>query len=204
MTYKEFSDLVMQHIDQYSVAGEAIPNDYNNQEDYKNRIASLANIALRTIATQAAPLVGTFDANTSGIEMQNLNNGFTKIRMPSDFYRMTGNGLATFGCDDGFSKNMNYRHLTENEILVRTADLSRIVITYYRYPRTLHGYADEILDASEAAADCASFYVAAQLARHDNPYTYQSLYNEFEQMMERLKPKISTEYSEAMDVYGFF
>lgn len=204
MTFKEFTDLVLQHLDQYSVSGELIPKDYNNQEDYTNRIAPLANIALRTIATQAEPLIGTFDANTKGVEMHDLANGLTRIKMPSDFYRMTGNGLPTFQGDVDFARNMNYRHLTPNEILVRTADLPSLVITYYRYPRTVHGHASEVLDASESASDCASFYVAAQLARYDNPYAYQSLYNEFETMMTRLKKPISTESSEALDVYRFF
>ncbi len=204
MTFKEFTDLVLQHLDQYSVAGELIPKDYNNQEDYTNRIAPLANIALRTIATQAEPLTGMFDAETPGIEMQTLSNGLTKIKMPSDFYRMTGNGLPTFHGDVDFAKNMNYRHITANEILVRTAELPNLIITYYRYPRAVHGYATEILDASDAAADCASFYVAAQLARYDNPYAYQSLYNEFETMMARLRKPISTEAEEVLDVYGFF
>lgn len=205
MIFKDFSKLVLQHLDQYSVAGVQIPLTYNNQADYTQRICALANIALRTIATQSAPLTAMLDPNAESFNGKcELSNGMTKITMPSDFWRLTGQGVPTFNRDTGYARNIHYQHIAPNEIIVRTSEVPKMLIPYHRYPRKLHGQPDEILDGTEMMADCASFYVAAQLARHDNSYAYQSLYNEFESMMARLKPPIIAEESEVEDVYGFY
>ena len=204
MKFSDFQTLVLQHLDQYSVAGETVPNSYNNQADYTSRIAALANIALRTIATQSAPLLASFDPNADGFQGRtDIGNGYTKIRLPADFWKMSGQGLPCFASEDSYARNMHYQHISENEIVVRTRELPGLLITYYRYPRKLQGQPSEVLDASESAADCASFYVAAELARQDSPYVYQSLYNEFEAMMARLKKPMITEMSRTEDVYGF-
>lgn len=204
MKFSDFQTLVLQHLDQYSVAGETVPNSYNNQADYTSRIAALANIALRTIATQSAPLLASFDPNADGFQGRtDIGNGYTKIRLPADFWKMSGQGLPCFASEDIYARNMHYQHISENEIVVRTRELPGLLITYYRYPRKLQGQPSEVLDASESAADCASFYVAAELARQDSPYVYQSLYNEFEAMMARLKKPMITEMSRTEDVYGF-
>lgn len=204
MKFSDFQTLVLQHLDQYSVAGETVPNSYNNQADYTSRIAALANIALRTIATQSAPLLASFDPNADGFQGRtDIGNGYTKIRLPADFWKMSGQGLPCFASEDIYARNMHYQHISENEIVVRTRELPGLLITYYRYPRRVQGQPSEVLDASESAADCASFYVAAELARQDSPYVYQSLYNEFEAMMARLKKPMITEMSRTEDVYGF-
>ena len=203
MTFSDFQRIVLQHLDQYSVAGQEVPASYNNQADYTNRICSLANTALRIIATNTAPLMGTFiPAKNEYKGCTDLPNGLTKIEMPNDFWKMTGQGIPCFK-DGEFHRNMHYQYLTDRAILVPTKELPHIMITYHRYPRKLFGGKNEELDCSDAAADCASFYVAAQLARQDSPYLYQSLYNEFEQMMARLLPPVTTETSMVEDVYGF-
>lgn len=204
MTFKEFNKLVLQHLDQYSVAGVQIPLSYNNQVDYTDRVCALANIAIRTIATQTAPLTAILDPNMDSVKKEELPNGLTKITMPRDFWKMPGYGLPTMNADVDYARNLSYQFYSPNQIVVRTKDIPKIQIPYHRYPRQLHGQPDEILDGTEMMADCASFYVAAQLARHDNPYAYQSLYNEFETMMARLKPPTIAEYSEVEDVYSFF
>lgn len=204
MTFKDFSKLVLQHIDQYSVAGVTIPAAYNNQADSTGRICALANTALRTISMQGMPLQGFVDPNSPSFAgRQDLGNGMTKIEMPSDFYEMAGSGNPTFTDADGFTRNIHYRRISDNEIIVPTKEVPHMIISYHRYPRKLSGQAAEVLDCTEAAADCASFYVAAQLARQDSPYLYQSLYNEFEQMLVRLKPRVVTELAPVEDVYGF-
>lgn len=204
MTFKEFSKIVLQHIDQYSVAGVTIPSSYNNQADSISRICALANTAIRTIVTQAAPMFGFVDPNAPEFKGRtDLGNGMTKIVMPTDFYEMSGGGNPTFTDDCGFARNIHYMRISDNVLLIPTSEVPRLLISYQRYPRKLLGQDSEILDCSEAAADCASFYVAAQLARQDNPYLYQSLYNEYEQMLARLRPPVVTELSQVEDVYGF-
>ena len=204
MIFKDFRKLVFQHIDQYSVAGEQIPLTYNNQKDASDRICSLANIALRTICTQAHLLTAILDPMASNVRKEEMPNGLTKITMPTDFFKMTGQGIPTFNGDISYARNLNYRFYAPDQIIVAARDLNKIHIPYHRYPRQLHGRDDEILDGPETVADCASFYVAAELSREISPYAYQSLYNEFETMKASLKPTLITELSEVEDVYGFF
>lgn len=202
MTFEEFSKLVMQHLDQYSVAGDVLPDTYNNQVDYTNRICALANMALRTIATQTAPILACLDPNEEGFSgRKDLPNGTTRIEMPQDFWKMTGQGIPSFPCGEAYGRSMHYKHITDKEILVPTSELGRAIITYYRYPRKLQGKEDEMLDATDMVADCASFYVAAQLVRQDDAYLYQTLYNEFETMLARLKRPIIAELAHVEDAY---
>ena len=204
MKYSEFKVLVMQHLDQYGVAGVTVPESYNNQADDTARICALTNIALRTIASRTKPLLASLDPNAAGITCtEDLGNGWTKIKMPADFLRMSGQGLPRLSPDGSYDRNMHYRYLSNNEIVVRTEELPGLIITYYRLPRKVQGYENEELDASEMAAECASFYVAAQLARTESAYAYQTLYNEFETMMERLRDPAITEMSRTEDVYGW-
>lgn len=201
MKFSDFTDLVLQHLDQYSVAGTQIPATYNNQADDTARICSLANIALRTIATQGAPMLASIDPNAEDFTgKSDAGNGYTKIKMPADFIRLSGTGMPRFS-PDGYDRNMHFRFISQNEIVVKTSELPGLIITYYRLPRKIQGHPGEVLDASEMAADCASFYVAAQLARQDSPYAYQALYNEFETMMARLRPPAMAELSRTEDAY---
>lgn len=203
MRYKEFEKLVLQHLDQYSVSGIVMPPEYNNHVDQTQRICALANIALRTIATQSAPISAVIALKDDGIKKESLPNGMTIVTMPSDFWKLTGKGFPNFE-NDGYARNSHFQEVAQNQIIVPTREISRTMLTYYRYPRKLHGDDDEIIDGTDMVADCASFYVASQLARHENAYAYQSLYNEYETMMARLKKPMITEYSETEDVYQFF
>lgn len=206
MDYRTFRRLVLEHIDQYSVAGTVIPDTYNNQADDTSRIVGLTNIALRTIATHTAPILATIDPNDEQFEefCEDLGNGWTKITMPKDFFRLTGQGMPRFFPNGNFERTMNYTFFTDREILFRTDELPGMKLTYYRYPRIVKGNMEEILDCSEAVADAASFYVAAELARDADPYAYQSLYNEYEGLLSMLQKPMSAEFVPTKDVYFSF
>lgn len=208
MTYSEFEKLVLRHLDQYSVAGDVVPDSYNNQVDDRQRIVALCNIALKTIATQGEKITDIIDPDTYD-GRHDLKNGWTQIDMPSDFYAVH-TGIPKFERSawwdehhQNFTTTMHYRYLNNRTILVPTRDLRRTLIEYFRYPRAVRGNADEVLDCSEPAAEAASYYVASQLAREENAYLYQALNNEFESMMARLEKPVTTEYTYTEDVYGF-
>jgi len=199
MTFGTFQTLVLQHIDQYSVAGETVAPSYNNQSDDLLRIAALFNIANNTIVTQTAPIEASFEAASRATEMP---GGWSKIEMPEDFWEMTGHGLPMIERNGDIVRTMEYRYWTDNVILVRTRDVPRLTITYYRKPKPASGKnPDEVLDATERVVECASFYVAAQLVRQEDAFVYQSLYNEFESMMARLKAPMRTELTPVRDAY---
>jgi hypothetical protein len=202
MTYGELKNLVLRHIDQYTVAGSPVPLDYNNQADFVNKIPDLTNIALRTIATQAAPLTGTIIPYKDCIDdILLMSNGWCKISMPCDFWRIRGDGIGLMG-SDGFRASRNYRFLSAREILVRRDELPTMMITYDRFPRKVRGVDTEDLDCDESVAQCASFYIAAQLMRTEDPYAYQSLFNEYSNMLSQLVRPITADFVRSEDVYG--
>ena len=204
MDYGSYRKLVLQHIDQYSVAGTVIPDTYNNQKDDTGRIPGLTNVALRQIATQTQPILATIDPNAPEFTGRtDMGNGWTKVEMPQDFWKVTGQGMPRFTGNGAFSRTMDYVFFSDRELLFRNEDMPGMRITYYRYPRQCHGNAEEILDCSDAAADAASFYVAAELVRDDDAFAYQALHNEFESLLSRLQKPMTAEFIPVNDVYGF-
>lgn len=198
MKYEQFKRLVLEHLDQYQIAGDAIPRTYDNQADYTDRIRTLANDALYTIATTSEPQLAEFDPNADGLtNVTNLHNGWYKIEMPQNFWRLTGRGLPRFLPGGRFVMTNHYQTYDDRTILVPAHEMRGLRVQYYKIPTANN----EELDCSEPAAHCASFYVAAQLARHDNPYAYQSLYNEFEQKLARLQKPQITELARVEDAY---
>lgn len=200
MTYGEFKTLVLKHIDQYTVAGEKVPLSYNNQADFVNKIPELTNIVLRMIATTTAPITETISASALADVME-MPGGWSKITMPKDFWRIHGSGILLMGGEE-LEISGNYRFLTNKEILVKTSEVSSMLIRYDRYPRKVQGVDAELLDCEDAVADCASFYVGAQLMRTEDPYVYQSMMNEYSSMMAQIATPITAEYVRAKDVYS--
>lgn len=205
MNYGNFRRLVLEHIDQYSVAGVPIPDTYNNQADDSSRIPGLTNIALRTIATQYAPLRVVIDPMSKefGGTVTDMGNGWTKIKMPTDFYKMDGRGNPCM-VNGELSYSMSHWTLTDDTIMVRSDEIPGMMLSYHRYPRKVSGHYEEILDCTDQVADCISYYVAAMLAREDDAYGYQTLYNEYLNNLAMIKKPMTAELSPVMDVYNCF
>ena len=205
MNYGNFRRLVLEHIDQYAVAGVVIPDTYNNQADDTSRIPGLTNIALRTVATQFVPLRVVVDplSEEFGGEVTDMGNGWTKIRMPTDFYKMDGRGNPRM-VNGEMTYSMNHWHLTDDTIMVKSSELTGMMLSYHRYPRHLYGHHDEVLDCTDSVADCISYYVAAMLAREDDAYSYQTLYNEYVNNLSLIKKPMTAELVHVMDAYDCF
>ncbi len=200
MTYKEFRDLVLQHIDQYSVAGELVRKEYNNQADILVRIPRLTNIALRNISTQSFPIEQTIQpSRDTALFITDFGGGWTKVTMPTDFWKL--NGISYFQNGE-LRRSVNFKFLTNRELLVKTSELPEMLISYSRYPRRVKGIDDEFLDCEDAVAEVASFYVAAELVRSDDPYLFQALQNEYEDNLARMREPITAQYVRVDDVYA--
>lgn len=200
MTYKEFRDLVLQHIDQFSVAGEHVPKEYNNQADTLIRIPSLANIALRNISTQSFPIEQTIrPSKETTLSVSDFGGGWTKVVMPTDFWKLNGISYLQGG---ELRRSVNFKFLTNRELLVKSAELPEMLISYSRYPRRVKGIDEELLDCEDAVAEIASLYVAAELVRSDDPYLYQALQNEYEDNLARMRKPITAQYVRVDDVYA--
>ena len=205
MTFEQVQNQVLKLLNQYSVAGALVAPAYNNQQDYLNRVASLANDAVMEIATTARKIPATLDLSTLGSEDA---GDWVRYELPEDFYQFkTGDTLLT--TDDGHLLHTNrYTISGQKYLLVPKREIeegSSYTITYYRYPRLLRDKpapTDELDNAPETHY-AVPFYVAAFLVIHDDNFLFASFYNKFEDKLAKMSAGLSVEARSVDDVYNF-
>ena len=205
MTFEQVQNQVLKLLNQYSVAGALVAPAYNNQQDYLNRVASLANDAVMEIATTARKIPATLDLSTLGGEDA---GDWVRYELPEDFYQFkTGDTLLT--TDDGHLLHTNrYTISGQKYLLVPKREIeegSSYTITYYRYPRLLSDKpapTDELDNAPETHY-AVPFYVAAFLVIHDDNFLFASFYNKFEDKLAKMSAGLSVEARSVDDVYNF-
>lgn len=169
MTFEQVQNQVLKLLNQYSVAGTTVAPSYNNQQDYLNRIASLANDAMVEIATTARKI----PAVLSLAELTGADYGdFVRYELSEDFYQFkTGDTLVT---DEGHTLHTNRYELQGRKFLLvpktELKDGASYTITYYRYPKLLDAKpkADDELDNVPETHYAVPFYVAAFLVLGDD------------------------------------
>lgn len=204
MTFEQVQNQVLKLLNQYSVAGTTVAPSYNNQQDYLNRIASLANDAMVEIATTARKI----PAVLSLAELTGADYGdFVRYELPEDFYQFkTGDTLVT---DEGHTLHTNRYELQGHKFLLvpktELEDGVSYTITYYRYPKLLDAKpkADDELDNVPETHYAVPFYVAAFLVLDDDSFKFASLYNKYEDKLEKMGAGVSVEAKPVADVYGF-
>lgn len=205
MTFEQVQNQVLKLLNQYSVAGALVAPAYNNQQDYLNRVASLANDAVMEIATTARKIPATLDLST--LESEDAGD-WVRYELPEDFYQFkTGDTLLT--TDDGRLLHTNrYTISGQKYLLVPKREIeegSSYTITYYRYPRLLSDKpapTDELDNAPETHY-AVPFYVAAFLVIHDDNFLFASFYNKFEDKLAKMSAGLSVEARSVDDVYNF-
>jgi hypothetical protein len=68
MTYQECKNQVLKLLNQYTIAGSAVADGYNNQADYIRRIPSLINDAMMEISTTVRKLEALCDLRVGGAQ----------------------------------------------------------------------------------------------------------------------------------------
>ena len=205
MTFEQVQNQVLKLLNQYSVAGTLVAPAYNNQQDYLNRVASLANDAVMEIATTARKISATLDLSTLGSEDA---GDWVRYELPEDFYQFkTGDTLLT--TDDGRLLHTNLYTISGKKCLLvpkrEIEEGSSYTITYYRYPRLLSDKpapTDELDNAPETHY-AVPFYVAAFLVIHDDNFLFASFYNKFEDKLAKMSAGLSVEAHSVDDVYNF-
>ena len=205
MTFEQVQNQVLKLLNQYSVAGTLVAPAYNNQQDYLNRVASLANDAVMEIATTARKISATLDLSTLGSEDA---GDWVRYELPEDFYQFkTGDTLLT--TDDGRLLHTNLYTISGKKYLLipkrEIEEGSSYTITYYRYPRLLSDKpapTDELDNAPETHY-AVPFYVAAFLVIHDDNFLFASFYNKFEDKLAKMSAGLSVEARSVDDVYNF-
>ena len=205
MTFEQVQNQVLKLLNQYSVAGALVAPAYNNQQDYLNRVASLANDAVMEIATTARKISATLDLST--LESEDAGD-WVRYELPEDFYQFkTGDTLLT--TDDGRLLHTNLYTISGKKCLLvpkrEIEEGSSYTITYYRYPKLLSekpAPTDELDNAPETHY-AVPFYVAAFLVIHDDNFLFASFYNKFEDKLAKMSAGLSVEAHSVDDVYNF-
>lgn len=205
MTFEQVQNQVLKLLNQYSVAGALVAPAYNNQQDYLNRVANLANDAVMEIATTARKISATLDLST--LESEDAGD-WVRYELPEDFYQFkTGDTLLT--TDDGRLLHTNLYTISGKKCLLvpkrEIEEGSSYTITYYRYPKLLSekpAPTDELDNAPETHY-AVPFYVAAFLVIHDDNFLFASFYNKFEDKLAKMSAGLSVEARSVDDVYNF-
>jgi len=205
MTFEQVQNQVLKLLNQYSVAGTPVAPSYNNQQDYLNRIASLANDAMMEIATTARKIPAVL--NLSTLTGEDYGD---KIRyeLPEDFFQFKTGDTFSVTADGGQVLHTNlYQMQGRKYLLVPKSEIEDGVaytITYYRYPQLLSAKpnATDELDNVPETHYAVPFYVAAFLAVQDDSFLFATLYNKYEDKLERMGQGVSVEVSTTADVFA--
>nr|DAL14471.1 MAG TPA_asm: hypothetical protein [Caudoviricetes sp.] len=205
MTFEQVQNQVLKLLNQYSVAGTIVAPAYNNQQDYLNRMASLANDAVMEIATTARKIPAALSLDALYGEDA---GDYLRYELPEDFYQFkTGDTLLT--TDEGRLLHTNcYTVSGRRYLLVPKREIEEgasYTITYYRYPKLLGEKPDatDELDNEPETHFAVPFYVAAFLVIHDDSFLFSAFYNKFEDKLAKMSAGLSVEARAVDDVYDF-
>ncbi len=191
MQYREIKRRILEYLNRYSIAGEAISPAYNNQSDYIHRIPGLLNAAFTEI----------YSVHPKRADAQ-LHNG--RVQGNWILYNLPPNckSLVSGGVYSGqdLRPNKNFRLFGGTGILVPN-DGDTYWVEYFQKPEQLivgATQADDPDDTYEIEADteaieAACVYVASWLALDDDSFDHTALNNLWEGKLERMRPPLTAE-----------
>lgn len=199
MNYAWARDYALELINQYSIAGQKIPESYNNQADYTRRIPKLLDDAQMYAATTS----GRIRALMSMDKLKREEMGeWTLFKLPGDCWRVCSGGvLRTDG--PALHRFHRYRVIGGKGVAIHKSVDGEMILEYFRYPELLgpEPKEDAPLDNTPEVQMALPYYVAAHLVMQDNAFAYQSLCNEFEAKLARLGEVPQAEVSTVEDAY---
>lgn len=201
-TYGRMRDDVLRLINRYSIAGKKYATTYNNQQDYINRIPALVNDALIYIAGSARKISAQHILTPCEGEVY---GSWLKFILPEDCLEVRPGGLLRLKAQPGEKQVMEVYKLQEPDFILLPGDLKEpVVLEYYRRPQLLPDEPEDghRIDATLDVQMAIEYYVAAHVVMYDDSFAYASLYNEFENKMDRLVRPPTTEITRVHDAYG--
>ena len=206
MTYGEAKRMALRLAFTDSIAGDQIPDTYNNQADYTNQIPGLVDSALMDIVTRAKhiPALVMLD------DLDSTEQGaFTVYTMPYGYQDMMHGGLIATTRDgySGEDRIIRYRgyRLIGGQLYVPRNAPQHMQMEYWRYPTSVGNHPDDFLqlDGTPDMHPAIPYYVAAQLCQYDDAFRYQANRNEYETKIALLHDPIFVEEEPINDVYNF-
>jgi hypothetical protein len=202
--YYEFRDFVLQLINQFSADGSELRETYNDQGDYMARIPGLLNSAMMDIAVNGQALVGIMEPKEE--DLTPMAGGFTAVKVPEDFFKMTGDGIPVVR-QGRMTRIKGYYMAGKDRVLIRNDLLRDGILEYYRNPvmmdtSPMADIDDQELDGSLEAQLAAGYFVAAMLVLQDDSFAYAALRNEYDDRLTNMKKRLSAEHFFVTDVMG--
>ena len=167
----------------YSLAGTAIPDTYNNQADYAAMIPGLVNEAQMDIATTVRRIPARKELSRMHCHAGDQADIYS---LPRDCYLPMTGGLIDDRCPERY---FGYRFMGRQKIAVPHRTGEHLTLEYFRYPRKLPDSAPDSarLDNDSAVHECLPYYVAYGLLLYDDAYRAQVFKNEYELRKARLR-----------------
>ena len=206
MTYGQFKDRVLQLIFSYSIAGDEISLDYNNQEDYVKMIPGLL-CSCQSYIYQIKKIEDSI--LLKDLDKEELDNGLMLYHLPDDCMKLKPGLIIPRGRGHGrvFQRYTGYRLYGGNKILCDKGLPEETILEYQKrgLPLPENPPDSYVLRNPDEINDIMPFYVAAFVVMYDDAFRYSALYNEFETRLQRLMPTPTyTEVNEVFDVYDGF
>lgn len=197
MTYGEMRDYVLQLLDRYSVAGEPVAREYNNQADLLIRIPALTRDGLDYVTTTCRLLRTAAELAEPGTVGQ-----WQVYALPDDFYQLAGGLICLAGGQ--VRRFQEYVVVGRRQIWLPAEAQGPFLLEYFRYPAVPQGSPEDgdFLDCPPEAQSAVAYYVAAHLVMEDSSGLYTLLYREFEQKLARLQEGAVAEWGLTEDAYG--
>ncbi len=202
VTYGEARDRSLKLINQYSLAGDAIADSYNNQSDYLLRIPELIDDAQLLIASGPRPIRDSKELNPNSA--RDLG-AFLEYQLPRDLMEIVPGGILVLGGDQ-FYYESGYVCPDDKRILVPKTVTGTLRLEYFRRPRPLPASPtdDEELDNNRMTHQAIPYYVAAHLVMHDDAFAYSALYNEWQSQLNDMYQKPQPHRTVVRNAYGDF
>ena len=200
MTYGQVKSYILQLLNQETIAGGTVTENYNCQADYLLRIPHLINDAMMEIATTARKIPAVLDL--SEIPPEEFG-GKLRYQLPDDFYQFKSGGSLQL--TDGRVIRTEVVRMQGGRFLLlpRWAE-GQVTVEYWRYPHLFSDTPGELdeLDNEPETHPAVAYYAAAQMASHDNAFLYASLYNKYEDKLGKMSGGVWCEYGGVEDVYS--
>lgn len=201
MNYGQVKDQTLKLMKQYSIAGNEIPADYNNQDDYLAAIPGLVNEAMMEIATTVRKIPVVVKLSELPHEELGMSTSYT---LPDDFYQLiSGSVVRTL---EGHLLHTNIYMLRGKKCLVvPTHEAGDYEVTYYRFPELLSEdpAVDTELDNTPDTHLAIPYYVASKLLMSEDSFQCALCNNLWDEKLKMMQQAVTVEVRRVDDVYGF-
>ena len=209
MNYGQLKKQVLQLMFTESLAGEPIPDTYNNQADYIRAIPGLASDGMMYIAMTVKRIPAM--KPLSQLKREDFGTHWL-YTLPGSCWRMHNGGLIwprkLYADEYTYERFHGYKMYANKKLMIpkNTPGLDSMIVEYYRYPNGIDEETsdDTELDNTPDTHYALPYYIASQLVMYDDAFRYSAFWNAFETRLSRLSEPVTTEFAPLEEAYNGF